>query len=192
MPNYLNGKIYRIVCNKTGLQYIGSTTIPLASRLSQHKKILKDGKSGTSKLVLENNDYNIVLIEDYPCDRKELLLQRERYYIETMCCVNLKLPMQSQKEWYEKNKDRLIEQQKIWNNNNKDKLKQYQHTFRTKSVSDRQTLSLEKGIYVDLTNMDIDDENIKIEFEDIYNSPEFIENEKWLLENWIDDKVNNI
>jgi predicted GIY-YIG superfamily endonuclease len=182
MPNYQNGKIYRIVCNQTGLQYIGSTTIPLASRLSQHKKLFKDGKSGTSKLVLENNDYNIVLIEDYPCDRKEELLKRERYFIETVHCVNIKVPLQSQKEWYEKNKDRLIEQQKIWNNNNKDKLKQYQHTFRTK----------EKGIYVDLTNMDIDDENIKIEFEDIYNSPEFIENQKWLLENWIDDKVNNI
>ena len=185
MPNYLNGKIYRIICNKTGLQYIGSTTIPLTSRLSQHRKKFKEGQSGTTRLVLENNDYNIVLIEDYPCDRKEELLQRERYYIETMCCVNLKLPMQTQKEWYEKNKDRLIEQQKIWNNNNKDKLREYQKTFRTKN-------NLSKGIYVDLNDIEIDDENIKLDFEDIFDTPEFIESQKYLLETSVDDKVNNI
>jgi hypothetical protein len=181
MPNYQNGKIYRIICNQTGLQYIGSTTIPLASRLSQHRKVFKDAKSGTSKLVLENNDYNIILIEDFPCDRKEELLQRERFFIETMACVNKQIPTRSAAEWYQDNKEQYISRQMIWNNNNKDKLKEYQNTFRTK----------EKGIYVDLTSIDIDDEHIKLEFDDIYNTPEFIESQKYLLECSIEEKINN-
>ena len=38
MVKYENGKIYKIVCNKTGLiYYIGSTVKALYDRLSQHK-----------------------------------------------------------------------------------------------------------------------------------------------------------
>ena len=75
--------------------------------------------------------------------------------------------------------------QKIWNNNNKDKLREYQKTFRTKN-------NLSKGIYVDLNDIEIDDENIKLDFEDIFDTPEFIESQKYLLETSVDDKVNNI
>ena len=39
MVNYQNAKIYRIVCNVTGKQYIGSTVSNLSTRLSQHKNI---------------------------------------------------------------------------------------------------------------------------------------------------------
>ena len=132
MVNYYNGKIYRIVCNETGKQYIGSTTSSLSTRLCQHKKYFKDGKSGTSREVLKNNNYNIILIEDYPCERKEQLLQQERYYIETMDCVNKNIPLRSRHEWYENNREQYISRQMIWNNNNKDKLKQYQETFKAK------------------------------------------------------------
>jgi len=175
MPKYENGKIYRIICNQTGLQYIGSTTISLSARLSQHKKILKDGKSGTSKIVLQNGDYNIVLLQDFPCDRKEQLLQRERYFIETLDCVNKKIPNRTQKEWYEGNKKEYIARQMIWNNNNKEKLVEYKKTFKNKN----------KGVFVDLTNIDVEDENFKFEFDEIYDLPK-----ETLLE-IIDDKINN-
>lgn len=166
MPNYSNGKIYRIVCNETGKQYIGSTTISLAARLSQHKKIFKCQKNCTSRDVLEYNDFSIVLIEDYPCERKEQLLQRERFYIETMDCVNKKIPTRTAAEWYKENRERLIEKQMIWNNANKDKLREYQKTFRNKN----------KGIYVDLTDIDIDDEeHVKLNIEEIYDCDELID-----------------
>ena len=170
MPKYENGKIYRIICNQTGLQYIGSTTISLSARLSQHKKILKDGKSGTSKIVLQNGDYNIVLLQDFPCDRKEQLLQRERYYIETMDCVNKKIPNRTKKEWYEGNKKEYIARQMIWNNNNKEKLVEYKKTFKNKNTQ---------------TNIDVEDENFKFEFDEIYDFPK-----ETLLE-IIDNKINN-
>ena len=163
MVNYQNGKIYRIVCNITGKQYIGSTISHLNTRLSQHKKSF----SCTSIQVLENGDYNIVLIEDYPCERKEQLLQRERFFIETMECVNKKYPLRTRHEWYQDNKKRLIEKQLLWNNNNKDKLREYQETFKNKN----------KGIFIDLTegsvaltNIDVhDDEHVKLNIEDIYD-----------------------
>jgi predicted GIY-YIG superfamily endonuclease len=38
MVNYNNGKIYKIVCNKTGLIYIGSTTKnTIQTRLKEHE-----------------------------------------------------------------------------------------------------------------------------------------------------------
>lgn len=81
MVNYANGKIYRIVCNTTGLQYIGSTTRPLSERLNEHKQNLKKFLNGkthyvTSFKVLENNNFQIILIENVPCSRKEELLKK--------------------------------------------------------------------------------------------------------------------
>jgi hypothetical protein len=154
MPNYQNGKIYRIICNISGKQYIGSTTISLASRLSTHKKVYNTINSCTSREVLKNNDYNIVLLEDYPCERKEQLLQKERYYIETMDCVNKKIPNRSKEEWYQDNKEDYIVRQKIWNNNNKDKLREYQKRFR------------DKGVVIDLNEMPA----IELNIEEIYDS----------------------
>ena len=69
----------------------------LKQRLQQHKssyKCYKDGKGNyiTSFKILEKDNYDIVLIEDYPCDKKEQLNARERHYIETMTCVNKYYP----------------------------------------------------------------------------------------------------
>lgn len=90
MVNYANSKIYRIVCNTTGKQYIGVTTIPLSTRLSQHKKLFKINSPCCSKEVMEHEDYAIYLIEDYPVERKEQLLARARMHIESNICVNKK------------------------------------------------------------------------------------------------------
>jgi predicted GIY-YIG superfamily endonuclease len=79
MVNYNNGKIYKIVCNTTGLVYIGSTTKnKLCERLTQHKSRFKKYNEGdnikySSFLVLENNNYNIILIENYKCNSKDEL-----------------------------------------------------------------------------------------------------------------------
>jgi hypothetical protein len=134
MPNYHNSKIYRIVCDTTGKQYIGSTTIPLSARLAQHKKTYKTTKNCLSREVLENNNFQIILIEDFPCDRREILLQRERVYIETMDCVNKNIPLRTKEEWYQDNKERIIEKQLEWNNKNREKLREYQRKYRNKLV----------------------------------------------------------
>jgi hypothetical protein len=104
MVNYQLGKIYRIVCNTTGLTYVGSTCEPtLARRLQYHKAhyntFLKGGRKNiTSFDVLKNANYEIILIELCPCDSKDELYKRERFYIETMECVNIRIPSRNTNE----------------------------------------------------------------------------------------------
>ena len=114
--DYKNGKIYRIVCEETGRQYIGSTCSTLVKRLSSHKSIRKKSKRKCSCHDFINP--KIILIEDYPCDRKEQLLMRERYHMENTDCVNLARPIISKeelsqyyKEYYERNRENKRKQQ---------------------------------------------------------------------------------
>ncbi len=100
MPNkydkadYSNGKIYKIICNKTELVYIGSTCATLEQRLKRHAYYCKsymEKKSNsfiTSIYVIYYNDYKIELIENYPCNSKKELEDREYYYISQFKCVN--------------------------------------------------------------------------------------------------------
>lgn len=108
MVNYQNGKIYKLVCNTTGKVYVGSTTKKyLSSRLENHVRDYRlllagiSNKCATSRHVLENNDYNIYLLEKFPCDSKDELHKRERYYIESITCVNIVIPTRTQKEYRE-------------------------------------------------------------------------------------------
>jgi hypothetical protein len=95
MNKYSEGKIYKIVCNKTGLFYIGSTYRSLEQRLKEHICNFnsyinnKSNKRISSAFVLIKNDYQIVLIENYPCNTKKELIDREFYYISNLDCVNM-------------------------------------------------------------------------------------------------------
>ena len=95
MPNYQNGKFYKIVDNYRGNIYIGSTTIGLRQRLAGHvntfNKYKKRERSYTSSFaIIKNCNYDIVLLENYPCNNKEELHARERFHIEHNICVNKK------------------------------------------------------------------------------------------------------
>lgn len=124
MVNYQLGKIYKIVDLTSDMVYVGSTCEKtLAKRLAQHvgtyKCYLKGiGNFVTSYKIIENGNYDIVLIEAYPCDSKDELHKRERHYIDTIECVNKSKPIAfdgekeiSQKEYnkkyYETNKQSL-------------------------------------------------------------------------------------
>jgi len=93
--DYSQGKIYKIVCNKTGLVYIGSTYRSLEQRLKEHvydsKRYLdkKCNKFVSSIFVIFNNDYKIELIENYPCSTKYDLKMKEYNYISNIDCVNM-------------------------------------------------------------------------------------------------------
>jgi len=119
--DYKNGKIYRLVCEETGKQYIGSTCTSLVKRLYNHKK-----KSNvcSSKILINPK---IILIEDYPCDRKEQLIARERHFIETMDCVNIiKRPLLT----YDEKKDYSKQNCKKWYESNKEHVLQYRQEYR--------------------------------------------------------------
>ena len=91
--NYQYSKIYAVVCNKTGEQYIGSTLCSLETRLSRHTTSYNQFKSkGGNHMsiypIIERGDYYIKLIEEYPCINDLELRKRERYWQDKIECVN--------------------------------------------------------------------------------------------------------
>ena len=111
---YKRGNIYKLVCNTTGLCYIGSSTQKtLAKRLGQHKDHYKLWKNEKHHFVtfkiLENDNYEMILIEKFSCNSKDELQSRERYWIENTECVNKHIPTRTHKEYREANKEHLFE-----------------------------------------------------------------------------------
>lgn len=139
--NYQNAKIYRIDCLTTNEVYIGSTCQTLAQRLSQHKSKFKrwnekKTKDYTSSFpIIERDNYQLTLIELFPCNSKDELSSREGYFIRTMDCVNKQTAGRTptiyanehkeyykeyQKEWYAENKKYVLEKSKERYQKNKD------------------------------------------------------------------------
>ena len=127
MIDYQQGKIYKIECNVTGKVYIGSTCEPiLARRLAGHITSYKRYLNGkfnyiSSFDVLQNRNYDIVLIESYPCNSKDELHARERHWCNELECINQRKNQGMknelgkkgyQKQYHEKNKDIIHAQQK--------------------------------------------------------------------------------
>lgn len=124
---FTGGTIYELVCNKTGLRYIGKTSIDLRRRLSVHKydynSWLNGAKKGkcTSGLILENGDYTINALEIVPKDVN--IFEREGYYQSTLECVNKNksngnaspLNPEYMSNYYRENKERIAAKAKIKN-----------------------------------------------------------------------------
>ena len=109
MPDYQKSKIYKLVSLVSNEIYIGSTTKPLSTRKSQHIStykgwLLEKNKVCCSYKLFEKGDVDIILIENYPCNNKEELNIRERFYIENNDCINVRLPFETKIEKKERNK----------------------------------------------------------------------------------------
>lgn len=127
MVNYKDGKIYKVVCDETGLIYYGSTVQPLYKRLYEHSNNKNNRNLCMTKDMINPKIY---LVEDYPCDRKEQLLMRERYYIENNECCNKVVPLRTKKEYYEDHKEHIIENVKEWGEKNKEKVREYKRKYK--------------------------------------------------------------
>lgn len=81
MPNYQNGKIYKIVSSETDLVYVGSTCQALSQRMGCHRSSTKAhiGNSPLHETMRElgSNAFKIILIENYPCSDVSQLVARE-------------------------------------------------------------------------------------------------------------------
>jgi len=139
MPNYQDGKIYKIVCNITDECYIGSTTQPtLARRLTGHitdYKRFKEGKGNkvTSHEIIHRSDYQILLIENFPCNSRDELTAREgeiiRDYKINCNCVNRCVAGRTKKQWNKENEEKIKEQRKVYKLDNKEKIKEYSKEY---------------------------------------------------------------
>ena len=137
MNKYNNGKIYKLVSDQTNEIYIGSTTVSLNIRIRRHNdhysyylnnnKLKRDYISSFE--IIKYGDCRIVLIENYSCNSREELLLRERYYYETVKCVNIRIPKLTEEElsgywgkYRDANKEKITEREKKYYENNKEKI----------------------------------------------------------------------
>ncbi len=140
MPDYSKTIIYKIVCKDNNITdiYIGHTT-NIKSRKNEHKYSCNNinNKSYNSRVYnfIRNNDgwnnFNIIQIEDYLCENINEAKARERYWIEKLKpSLNFEIPLRTDKEYREDNKDKEKERQRIYRENNKDKVKEKQRIYR--------------------------------------------------------------
>jgi len=131
MVNYNKALIYKIVPkDNNDYCYIGSTC-NFIKRKSQHKGACnksnnKDYNIPLYKHIRDNggwNEYDMILVEYYPCETKLELHKREREckieHNDNLCCD---IPTRTQKEWYEDNKEKIAEKSKQYREKNKEKI----------------------------------------------------------------------
>ena len=139
LNKYKNGKVYKIepiVDHDEGDIYIGSTCQPyLCSRMNQHRtnyKCKKNEKNCKVSLLFDKygiENCNIILIESIEANNKMELHQREAYYIRTLRCINKKIPLRTDKEYYETNKYIIKEKQKEYNEDHKKEKEEYDKKY---------------------------------------------------------------
>ena len=121
---YQNGKIYTIRSHNFDKYYIGSTCIRLSQRLYAHEKARKDFLRTENKrhltscnAVLENENFYIELLENFPCNSKEELHQREGELIRLhkKDLVNVVIAGRKMKDWYIENREeQIVKKREKW------------------------------------------------------------------------------
>lgn len=114
MPDYNKGKIYKVHCNETGEDYYGSTTHTLEKRISLHKSRLKTERYCKSRQIIVRGNFEMVLVEDFPCLTKKELNVRERYYIDNFPNINHVVPTRTVKEYQEHHKEKYKAYNQQW------------------------------------------------------------------------------
>jgi len=152
MPNYSNGKIYKLQC-EDGYFYIGSTIQVLSQRLGTHKK---QCKTETSRIYQHINEIGwdkvrIVLIENVCCNNREELVKKEDEYIrqnrDDAFCLNMRVAFQTEEQKrdyqiekarrrWDENKENMkkvnAEYYKTYYQQNKEKIKERSKKYREK------------------------------------------------------------
>lgn len=145
----MKGQVYLIESN--GLKYVGSTKQTIYDRFRKH--------DCWSLYDMNKDDYSYKILEEVEYNEKYELRMREQYYIETIDCCNKqnaylgKNKKDADKEYYERNKERLIEKAceyqktdkaklnaKKRYQNNKEKVKQYSKDNRKRINEKRKEL----------------------------------------------------
>lgn len=119
MVDYRKGKIYKITSYQTDEVYYGSCCNTLKKRFSNHKS---KSNGCASKRITQYEDCIITLVENFPCNNKDELKTRERYYIENFDCLNKNIPGQTKAEYRIKNLEKKKEYNKEYNIVNKEKI----------------------------------------------------------------------
>jgi hypothetical protein len=123
--NYSKTIIYKICCKDLLITdiYIGHTT-NFIKRKSTHKATCnystnKDYNLKVYQFIRENggwDNWNMIMIEKYPCNNILEATKRERYFFEELkATLNMKTPSRTTPEWNNENRDYKNNQQREYN-----------------------------------------------------------------------------
>lgn len=132
---YQNGKIYKLTCDDPTMVYYGSTITTLKHRLSAHNAPSNDT---VSKKMIHIGGLQIHLVEEYPCNSRRELEEREQYFIDNNDCINeqnafitdehkkqyIEYELKQKKKYYQKNKVEILEKKKKYYEKNKEEIKE--------------------------------------------------------------------
>lgn len=93
MSKFNNSKIYILTCLSSGKIYIGCTTKSLNERLQAHKQhynewLLGKRERAPSYQCMHQNNYKMLLLENYMCNSRKQLESRQTHYANLYNAVN--------------------------------------------------------------------------------------------------------
>lgn len=135
---YEKAVIYKLCCLDPEIKecYVGSTC-NLYLRKSQHKHSCNNPNDKyynfkVYQFIRENggwNNWQMILLEQYPCNSKLEMHMRERYWFENLgATLNSQYPNRTKKEWEEANPEKVKEYQKEYREANPEYQKEYRET----------------------------------------------------------------
>ena len=126
--DYTNGKIYKLVNDIDEKSYVGSTCSTLPKRKGYHKALSKrkpDRKIYKHLNAIGWDNVMIILIELYPCNNRQELIKRERYWYDKIKSeLNNNVPGRTVKDWTIENKEKLNQYGKKYRDNHKQQTKE--------------------------------------------------------------------
>lgn len=118
--SYRNTFIYKIICKDTTISdtYVG-LTINFEQRKRTHELQCDNIKQGKHyDFIRENggwNNWEMLIVEQCCCQNRKDAGIREKYWYEKLnATLNKNYPSRNGDQWYQDNKERLIEIQRIW------------------------------------------------------------------------------
>lgn len=121
----IDGKIYRVICNETNEVYYGSTIQPIKKRMYQHTRPNKTN----CRQIINRGNYRYEVCEEFTCDDKKFLLDRERYWIENNDCINKIIPNRTYKEFYQDNRQKILNEKKQHYIKNRQRILDYKKQY---------------------------------------------------------------
>jgi len=148
---YANGKIYKLCCKDPNITeiYIGST-LNQYRRKHEHKRDCNNPNRKAYNLyvyqfIRENGgfeNWDIVILEEYPAENKNELVWKEREYIEllqpALNCVkrpvvtseeNRKKLRELERKYYKQDTEKFREKNRKWRENNPDKVQELKNNW---------------------------------------------------------------
>ncbi len=132
--DFSKGKIYKITNDYNDEVYIGSTCDILSKRFSSHKRERNCANRKNSKLYslmreIGTERFCIYLIEEYPCNNKYELTQREGYWIREIGTLNTRIETRTKQEYRQDNKDMITLKKKEYNTQHADIIKEKRRQY---------------------------------------------------------------